>query len=114
MTTDTAEMPLNDVDYTLEMFESLEFEAEKEVVVARGVHVPQEWNRYRGVRRRRGGKFTAEIRDPAKKKGSRRWIGTYDTPEDAALAYDRTAFRLFGSRAKVNFPNLIGSVLGHT
>lgn len=35
--------------------------------------------------------------------------GTYDSPEDAALAYDRAAFRLHGRKAKPNFPHLVGS-----
>ncbi|MFS7913634.1 putative transcription factor AP2-EREBP family [Helianthus anomalus] len=59
--------------------------------------------KYRGVRLRKWGKWVSEIRMPNSRE--RIWLGSYDSPEQAARAFDAAAFCLRGHAAKFNFPD---------
>ncbi|KAJ4951301.1 hypothetical protein NE237_028133 [Protea cynaroides] len=59
--------------------------------------------KYKGVRKRKWGKWVSEIRLPNSRE--RIWLGSYDTPEKAARAFDAALFCLRGNKAKFNFPD---------
>ncbi|KAL8257411.1 hypothetical protein R6Q59_029452 [Mikania micrantha] len=58
---------------------------------------------FRGVRQRTWGKWVAEIREP--NRGKRLWLGTFGSAVEAALSYDEAARAMYGSCARLNFPN---------
>ncbi|XP_057514376.1 ethylene-responsive transcription factor WIN1-like [Actinidia eriantha] len=59
-------------------------------------------NKFKGVRQRQWGSWVSEIRHPLLKR--RVWLGTFETAEEAARAYDEAAVLMCGRNAKTNFP----------
>ncbi|KAF5749607.1 AP2 domain-containing transcription factor family protein [Tripterygium wilfordii] len=58
--------------------------------------------KFRGVRQRHWGSWVSEIRHPLLKR--RVWLGTFETAEEAARAYDQASILMSGRNAKTNFP----------
>eukprot|EP01018_Ginkgo_biloba_P027612 Gb_01212 [translate_table: standard] len=58
---------------------------------------------FKGIRKRKWGKWVSEIRMPSSR--AKIWLGSYDTPEKAARAYDAALYCLRGPKAKFNFPH---------
>lgn len=69
-------------------------------------------SKYKGVRKRKWGKWVSEIRLPNSRE--RIWLGSYDTPEKAARAFDAAVFCLRGRKAKFNFPDNPPEIAGGT
>lgn len=59
--------------------------------------------KFKGVRKRKWGKWVSEIRLPNSR--DRIWLGSYDSAEKAARAFDAAQFCLRGPSAGLNFPS---------
>ncbi|XP_030530576.1 ethylene-responsive transcription factor ERF017-like [Rhodamnia argentea] len=60
-------------------------------------------SKYKGVRKRKWGKWVSEVRLPNSRE--RIWLGSYDSAEKAARAFDAAQFCLRGRNARFNFPD---------
>ncbi|CAI8589371.1 unnamed protein product [Vicia faba] len=65
--------------------------------------------KFKGVRQRKWGKYVSEIRVPGTQE--RLWLGTYATPEAAAVAHDVAVYCLKrpSTLDKLNFPQILSS-----
>ncbi|KAG6426997.1 hypothetical protein SASPL_111236 [Salvia splendens] len=64
-------------------------------------------NKFIGVRQRPSGRWVAEIKDTTQK--IRMWLGTFESAEEAARAYDEAACLLRGSNTRTNFVTQVSS-----
>ncbi|KAH9297864.1 hypothetical protein KI387_029546 [Taxus chinensis] len=63
---------------------------------------------FKGVRLRKGGKWVSEVRMP--NSTGRIWLGSYDSPQQAARAYDCAVYCLRGRNANFNFPHSLPEI----
>ncbi|KAK2970278.1 hypothetical protein RJ640_021353 [Escallonia rubra] len=83
----------------------------KDVVKEAGQALPVQKIPYKGVRCRKPGRWTAEVRV---RKGPRVWLGTFESPEAAARAYDKAAIEIMGQTAELNFASSANPALRQT
>ncbi|KAF9680366.1 hypothetical protein SADUNF_Sadunf06G0113700 [Salix dunnii] len=67
-------------------------------------------SKFKGVRKRKWGRWVSEIRLPNSRE--RIWLGSYDSAEKAARAFDVALFCLRGRVAKFNFPDNPPNIAG--
>ncbi|GLJ10399.1 hypothetical protein SUGI_0127460 [Cryptomeria japonica] len=63
---------------------------------------------FKGARMRKWGKWVSEVRMPNSR--ARIWLGSFDTAQQAARAYDCAVYCLRGSNAKFNFPDSLPEI----
>ncbi|GLJ10378.1 hypothetical protein SUGI_0127130 [Cryptomeria japonica] len=72
------------------------------------VNLGEKSRKFKGIRMRKWGKWVSEVRMPNSR--AKIWLGSYDTAEQAARAFDAAIYCLRGPHAKFNFPDTIPAI----